>query len=454
MVADPTYDALIIGGGISGLVCAHRLRQLGHEVLVIEQRDRVGGVLDSEHIGGFLLEWGAHTVSRSVELERLIDELALRDQVVAPPPTVRNRFLALAGQDGTLRMQAAPRSLLGAVSTPLLSLRGKLRILGEVASRRAEVQDLSVSDFIERRFGREVLDAVVAPALNGIWAGDVDRLSAKYSLPRLWDAQTQRGSAIRGLLMPKKRAIKRPHGIFSFRAGMATLPLALAKRLTVELSTSVESITFDDGVAAQLRGPKGSRTVRSRTVVLATGGAATSRLMHTPQFSAVPYSSVGLLQLAFPESALTRSLDGFGVLVAPRYRRALLGGIFTSSLFPDRAPNGTHLVSCFVGGARHPELAAVTEPAVQDRVIGELSELLNAQGKPTVIGARTLLHAIPAFEVGHGAVRSEADALEARYPQLKLLGSWREGISVPDRTRLAEETAQKLHHQLGEPKRS
>lgn len=454
MVVDPIYDSLIVGGGIAGLVCAHRLRQLGRKVLVVEQHARIGGVLESERINGYLLEWGAHTVARSAELEQLIDELKLRDQMVTPPPAVRNRFLAIGDRNGGLRMQAAPLSLLGALRTPLLSLPGKLRVLREIAMQHREVDDLSVADFIERRFGRELLDAVIAPALNGIWAGDVERLSAKYSLPKLWEAQTERGSAIRGLLMRKRTTPKRPHGIFSFRGGMATLPLALATNLETALSTVVESLTFDDLVSAQLRGPDASRTVRSRTVVLATGGAASARLLAAPRLGAVPYSAVGLLQLAFSKSSVTEPLDGFGVLVAPKFQRALLGGIFTSSLFPERAPSDAHLVSCFVGGARHPELAEVTERAVQERVIREVRELLRATHSPTIVGARTIHSAIPAFEVGHGAVRSEADALESRYPQLKLLGSWREGISVPDRTRLAEATAQRIHLQLAEANRS
>ncbi len=452
MVEAEPIDALVVGAGISGLVCAFRLKQLGRKVIVVEQHSRAGGVLNSERLGGFLLEWGAHTVGRSHELERLIDELNLRSEVVAPPETVRNRFLTLPDVNGRLKLQAAPLSLAQALSTPLLSLSAKLRVLRDLFAVRPNTDDVTVAEFISQRFGKEVLESVVAPALNGVWAADVERLSAKYSLPRLWAAQERCGSALRGMMRRSPGTPKRLRGIFSFRQGMCSLPQALADSLRAELleAHTVRSLTFPEhGLpVAQLAGPRDDRVVTARTVVIAAGARETGALLGSDTIRTVPYSSVGLLQLAYPKSAIPHPLDGFGVLIAPKYGRALLGGIFTSSLFPERAPDGAHLISCFVGGARHPELAEVESPTVQQRVIGELGELLGATVQPTIVGARVMREAIPSFELGHGALRAEADQLERQIPSLKLLGSWREGISVPDRVRLAEAAAQAVNVSL------
>ena len=143
MVApDPQpLDALIIGGGVAGLVCAHRLKQLGRNIMLVESQAHVGGTLNSERVGEYLIEWGAHTSSRSSELELLIDELGLRAQFAATPPAVRNRFLVRPDAQNLLRLQAVPLSLREAVGTPLLSLRAKAKVVAEAFQRQIDEKD-------------------------------------------------------------------------------------------------------------------------------------------------------------------------------------------------------------------------------------------------------------------------------------------------------------------------
>ena len=284
MVApDPQpLDALIIGGGVAGLVCAHRLKQLGRNIMLVESQAHVGGTLNSERVGEYLIEWGAHTSSRSSELELLIDELGLRAQFAATPPAVRNRFLVRPDAQNLLRLQAVPLSLREAVGTPLLSLRAKAKVVAEAFQRQIDEKDCTVAQFIERRFGNEFLQTLIAPALNGVWAGDVERMSAKHSLPRLWEAQRHGGSVLRGMLLKPRSKTKPPRGIFSFRSGMKTLPFALANELgaTVLLSTRVDSIAQEAspgrGIAVQLTTPTGPKQIEARYVIIATSAEAVS----------------------------------------------------------------------------------------------------------------------------------------------------------------------------------
>src|SRR5712692_10578222 len=241
----PNHRAVIvIGAGISGLVCAYRLQTLGVDVLLIEKSDRVGGVIQSEQIDGYLIERGPNSSQGTEELLALVEELRLTDELVEGDPKAP-AYVYFGGKHHSV--PSGPGAFL---TSKLLSLPGKLRIFKEpfVPVRRADSEE-SVASFARRRIGREAAERMVAPFVSGIYAGDAEQLSVQAAFPRLANLETGYGGLFRGMFA-KAREARRAHKdasavwdktaptrrrLCSFRGGMAFLPATLASRLGEDL---------------------------------------------------------------------------------------------------------------------------------------------------------------------------------------------------------------------------
>ncbi|MFN8392150.1 MAG: protoporphyrinogen oxidase [Bdellovibrionota bacterium] len=433
-----TSDVIVVGAGIGGLALAYALEKGGLQVTVLEAGDAPGGAIRSERRDGFLLEWGANSVMPKHRIVDLAGELGLTDELVEADPAAKKRFVVV--RDPGLQLSAAPISLAQLVSTNIISGRAKLRLLLEpfVAGRCAE--DESVADFFERRFGPEFTQTI-STLLNGIWAGDINSMSMRSTLPAAWDLDRTRRSVILGLMFGK-RTRPRPGGpqrLFTFRDGMQTLPRRLLQKLQkseVVLGGAASRIELADG-SATVHTTSSSYT--ARVVCLATDSRNSAQLLAecVPQLSAlvqsVPYAPLGILHLAFAKRDVPQPLDGFGFLAPSGPELGILGAIFSSSLFPDRAPADTHLLTCFCGGATNPDLADVKAPETQRRISAEVVEILAARGAPKVVSATYLPRAVPNYPCGHFRLQQAVARVNAEHHSLKLLGNWCSGISVPDR---------------------
>src|SRR5438132_3764226 len=160
-------DVVVIGAGISGLVCAYRLKKLGLDVALVEKSGRVGGVIQSERIDGYLIERGPNSSQGTDELVALVDELGITDELVEGDPKAP-AYVYFGG-----RLHSVPSGPGAFIGSKLLSVPGKLRILKEpfVPVRRGDSEE-SVASFARRRLGREAAERMVAPFVSGIYAGD------------------------------------------------------------------------------------------------------------------------------------------------------------------------------------------------------------------------------------------------------------------------------------------
>ncbi|MDR1280138.1 MAG: protoporphyrinogen oxidase, partial [Opitutaceae bacterium] len=285
------HPVAIIGGGITGLVAAHRLAREGHAVRLFEATPRPGGLVRSERDGGWLSEAGPNSLlDTKPELAALLAELGLAEARQYAQPEAKKRFIVRRG-----RPVAAPSSPMSAVTTPLLSLRGKLRIFGDLFRRpRQRTEDLPLGEFVAQHFGRELADYAVDPLVSGIYAGDLQKLSARHAFPLLWELEQKYGSLIRGgIAAARARRAARTAAaatasarIFSFAEGLETIPAALAARLpsgSVEYGARV--VRVEPAAAAAAGGAweviwekGGRRTEQVAAVILALPGEALARL--------------------------------------------------------------------------------------------------------------------------------------------------------------------------------
>ncbi|HEY3203840.1 MAG TPA: protoporphyrinogen oxidase [Thermoanaerobaculia bacterium] len=426
--------SIVVGGGLSGLAAAHTLAKAGHEVLVLEASDRPGGVVRTERRDGFLLEAGPNTVRPTAELWRLIEELGLAGEVLLADAR-SPRYVDFGGE-----LHAVPMSPAGLLTTGLLSTAGKLRLLAEPFRRRRGTPEESVRDFFSRRLGPEVADRLVEPFVAGIFAGSAARLSMTAAFPRLALWEREHGSLLRGGLASRRKArtaTSVPKGLLTFRGGFQTLPEALAGSLgsAFRARVAVEALTLSGG---RWIVHTSGKSYPAKTVVVAAPAYRASMLLSSfaPEaaraLSQIPHPPLAVLHLAWPESALRRPLRGFGHLVVPDPRRRILGAVWTSALFPDRAPSGMVLLTVFLGGARDPGALDLSDEELSALAARDLAAERLAPGDPRLLMLTRWERAIPQYERGHeDRIRALARA-EAQWPGLRLLGNYRGGVSVAD----------------------
>jgi protoporphyrinogen/coproporphyrinogen III oxidase len=461
----------VIGAGITGLTAAFRLKRQGIPVTLYEGGGRVGGVIQSLRRDGYLAESGPNTIlETSPEIARLVREAGLQSRRLDANPSANRRYLVRGRQPIAL-----PESPPGFLATGLFSWKAKLSLLREpfVSARRDGVEE-SVADFVRRRLGSEFLDYAVDPLVAGVYAGDPTKLSVQQAFPKLAQLEARYGSLIKGQIfgarerrkcgdVAKDRAAK-----FSFDEGLQVLPDALWAQLgdAVRLNTSVTSLTqTDDGWRLGLRDGSGETTVEHGAVIYAGTAyrlaelvvklSANSGQPLTPalspsdgarvaegRVSAVPASFGALSEIRHPPVAsvvlgfrredVAHPCEGFGMLIPKVEGFRILGAIFSSSLFPNRAPAGHLTLTSYVGGERHPELVLKSPEELYALTREDLGVLLGVKGEPTFQHCTQYPKAIPQYNLGYGRYRELMTLIENQAPGLFLAGHYRDGISVGD----------------------
>jgi oxygen-dependent protoporphyrinogen oxidase len=449
------FDTVIIGAGISGLTTAYSLKQCGHNVLVLESSDHVGGVLQSVDADGFLLERGPNSLRGTHEFLDLVDELQLSNELITANPQAP----AYVYFDQALH--AVPMNPLALVKTKLLSTRAKLRLLREpfIAARR-EASEESLASFVRRRLGHEVLERLVAPFVSGVYAGDPERLSVQASFARLAELEASGGSIFSGALKAARaaRANKnkparslRPFRLCSFRDGLQTLTEALAQALGESLWTEarVRSLAqiSDFKFELVIERRSGISTVQTRSLVIATPAFAAAQLLQplAPELSAllaeIPYTTIAAVPLAYRVEQVARALDGFGFLAPRGQGLRTLGSIWNTSLFPHRAPDSFVLTNNFIGGETERDAILLSDDELTRIVHRDLQTVLGITGEPHRLPITRWQRAIPQYNLGHAARVATIEALLQERPGLRLAGNYLHGIALGDLIRQGKELA-------------
>lgn len=434
----------VIGAGLSGLAGAWRLGETGADVTVLEREQRLGGVIRSERHDGFLCEAGPNSMLlKSASAEAFLSDIGLADQILDANPVSDKRFLV---KDG--RVVAMPMSLMGGITTPLYSFGAKLRLLAEPFIKPAPAEmDESVAGFVTRRMGRQFLDYGIAALVSGIYAGDPERLSIRHAFPKVWNLEANYGSMIRGaigLARDRKRRGEQRYKsrMIAFDDGIETLTRRLADtaRANFRIGARLDSIARD-GDAWRLRWHDGDGASEQRfdRLVVSVPAYAFKTLPWQPEIAArlapLPephYPPLTTLVLGYRREQVRHPLDGFGVLIPLVERRRVLGAIFSTTIFPHRAPDGHVSLMIFLGGATMPDCAPADQAQAVKLATRELGDLLGLDGDPVFARATHWPVAIPQYDVGHGALLSSIDRLERELPGLYLCANYKGGPGLSD----------------------
>jgi oxygen-dependent protoporphyrinogen oxidase len=446
-------DVVIIGAGISGLACAYRLKKLGIDVVLLEQSSQVGGVMQSVRIDDFLIERGPNSAQGVPELLALVDELGITSELVEGNP----KAPAYVYFNGKLR--AVPMSPFSLVTSDLLSLGGKLRLLREpfIGKHNAQTQE-SVSDFITRRLGSEVAERLVAPFVSGIYAGDERQLSIQAAFPLMASLESGYGSLFRGGIAkmrearqakknsPPSNLPKRKRSI-SFRDGMQVLPQTLAAKLGDVLLTKCQEVSIADSPSQQNQGDRFAvnfkhsgieQQITCNHLVVATPAMIAANLITSVSqelkqlIEEIEYPPLAVIYMTYGKASIANPLNGFGFLAAPGEKLNVLGCIFSSSQFAGRAPQDKALLTIFMGGARNPELTQLSDDRLGAMAHAELKKILGIQSLPRVIGITRWARAIPQYNVGHVTRVKKIETLLRKIKGLHIIGNYLHGVSVGD----------------------
>jgi oxygen-dependent protoporphyrinogen oxidase len=460
-----TRRVAIVGGGIAGLAAALRLRELDAalDVVLLEASDRLGGVLKTTARDGWLIEHAADNFITNVPWAvDLCRRIGFEIELVPTDARYRRAYVIHRGRltpvpDGFALM--APARIWPVVTTPLLSLGGKLRLACELFQPPCRDDDESIESFVVRRLGRQAFERIVQPLVGGIYTGDPNKLSIVATLPRFREMERQHGSLIRAALRERagrKSADKSASGaryslFVAPRRGMASLVEAIAAKLppnSIKLSSPVNSI------ARTTDGKWRAGGEHYDAVVVATPAKTTAELLRETDAKLanllLHITSAGavVVSLGYRQDQIAKPIDGFGYVVPAVEKRQVLAVSFASMKYPDRAPAGCLLARVFIGGALQPELAALADDELQQLAERELCEIIGARGEPLVVQVSRWQGAMPQYHVGHLNLVAQIEARTASLAGLELAGNAYRGVGVPQCIHSGEAAAERVVEML------
>jgi oxygen-dependent protoporphyrinogen oxidase len=465
----------VVGGGISGLTAAHRLRTLlgpAAEVVVLEQRDRVGGVLRTVDLAGVPYDVGAEAfLWRRPEVRELLDELGLAGEVVHPAGA------AASVRAGGVTVPLPTGTLLG-VPTSAARLDGVLSAAGTAAARAerdrpidwATGGDVALGGLLRERFGDELADRLADPLLGGVYAGRVDALGLRATVPTLAaaldaGAPSVTAAADRATAPPpaspasvpgELRVPAQPPVFGALRGGYAVLVDALATGVDVRSSTTVRALNrLADGWRLVLGPDQGVLDVDA--VVLAVPAPAAARLLAEVVPTAaraageIQLASSVVVALAYRESDTTRLPVTSGVLVAAGEPVSIKAATHSSRKWPHLTASATDgLVRLRASLGRFGEEATlqVDDAELVARARADLATLAGITAAPVAVHVQRWGGGLPQYGVGHvDRVRAIDDAV-AGVPGLAVAGAALHGVGVPACVGTARAAAERVAERL------
>ncbi len=448
----------IIGGGISGLSLAYYLieKDPSADVLVFESEKRVGGKIWTEKTEGFLCEGGVNgfldNKPRTLELALKVKLAPLRSNDAS-----RKRFIYSDG-----RLHRLPESPPAFLSSNLLSIPGRLRVMAEMFVPGGAKDEESLADFARRRLGREAYEKLIDPMASGIYAGNPETLSLRSCFAKVYELEVKYGGLIRGMLRLQRERKKEgsqekvgagPGGtLTSFHQGMGELADTLKKFLGERMRTGYKAVSLEKkGKGYSVLFSDGSALGTDAVVIAAPAYSASEILRGVDArlaslIAGIPYPSLSVVCFGYKKSRIESSLDGFGYLIPSREKRRILGTLWDSSIFPNRAPEGYVLLRSMVGGARASALAMEDDTKIIDSVRAEIAEIMGIRATPDFVRVFRHEMAIPQYIIGHSERLKDIDSALSKHKSLYLAGNAYRGIGVND----CIENSWKLASAIGE----
>jgi len=447
----------IVGAGISGLATAKAIldKSPSTEIIIFEASDRVGGKVWTEKTKtGYLCEGGVNgfldKVPQTLDLCQQAGISALSAEAAA-----KKRYVYSRG-----KLHKLPEKPWEFITSDLLTVPGRLRVMYEILAGGTNNPDESLQEFATRRLGREAFERLIDPMASGVFAGDAQKLSLQSCFPKIHQVETEYGSLIRGLIKLQGKARREgsskqpgpgPGGtLTSFAEGMSALTDALASQLGSRIRTNKAIQSISRAANRYLLQTNDGGEYECDTLILASPAYSQARMLEeldsdlAKSLMGIPYPPLSVCCFGYKKQQVGKVLDGFGFLVPSKEKRAILGTLIDSNLFPGRAAKDAVLLRSMIGGARRPELALLPDDQLISQVQADLHDILGLKAAPEFIRIFRHKKAIPQYVVGHAERLVQIEEKLQAHPGLILTGNAFKGVSLNDCVVNAGKTAAAL----------
>ncbi|GAB4125007.1 MAG: protoporphyrinogen oxidase [Raineya sp.] len=433
---------VIVGAGISGLSLAYYLQKQNKPYLLLElesNKERPGGYMQSIREKEYLFELGPNSLLCDTDMLQLIEELALSPQVVEANKVSKNRYIFKQG-----RYQKLPTSPLSLILSSFFSWKTKLKIFREAKVSSKTFPEETLSEFFERRFGKEVVEYALDPFVSGIYAGNPQELLVAQTFPSLVEMEKQYGSILKGLKKNKSSERKKT---LSFKDGLQTLPRALAKQVKITYSQKgVEQVQKNRDGSWQVFTAEKNYQATQLVVATAAFQAAEWFRNSLPKFGEsllkVPYVPMIVVHTIYYKQDLNKALNGFGALHPSSENLFTLGHIWSSSVFSGRCKDNEVLFTSFIGGSKGYQKTLLEDHQIMAKVQKEIRELYGVDTLPVLQKITRWEKAIPQYDQYCLEALQQAENLEKE--NLFICANWKGGVSIADCIKKAKNLAKIL----------
>jgi protoporphyrinogen/coproporphyrinogen III oxidase len=466
---------VVVGGGVSGLAAAHRLRtRLGDDaaITVLESARVLGGKLAAVDLAGVRVDVGAEAfLARRPEAAERLTELGLADEIVHPSS-------ASSGiRAGGVNHAMPRRTVMGVPADPpavadLLSPTGRAALAAEDARGPLHWEgDDSVGGLVRARFGDEVAERLVDPLLGGVYSGRADALGVRATVPALAAALDRGASSLRAAAadaLPAAPPVSSPAHpaapapVFAtLRTGLADLPaaLAVAARAEVRLARTVTRLArTPDGWRVTAAGPAGEEVHDADAVVLAVPAPGLRRLLAdvapdaARAAAAIELASSAVVALAVPPATDLGARSG--VLIGSGERRPdgtpwTIKAVTVSSVkWPHLATDAALVLRASVGRFGDTESLNRDDDELVAAVRSDLAALLGLEAEPMETVVARWGGGLPQYGVGHGDRVAAIERAVAAVPGLAVAGAALHGVGVPACLATGDAAAEQVLAQL------
>lgn len=446
-------DIVIIGAGLTGLTSAYYLNKSHADFIVIEKREKVGGVIQTEKHNGYIVETGPNTgVVGQPEVAELFEDLGNKCEIDLPGKNVNKRFILKNN-----KWEPLPSGIWKGITTPLFTTGDKFRIIGEPFRSRGKDPNESLAQMVLRRMGKSFLDYAIDPFILGVYSGDPKILITRHAMPKLYKLEQEYGSFIggsikKGFKKKTEREMKATKKVFSVKGGLSELTNAIYKETGTEkfiLGSQNLQINYIEGkyITTLKDSEEKEITIKSNKLITTTGAFELDNFIKfldketLAPITSLKYANVVEVVMGF-ENWDGFNPEGFGGLIPFVENRDVLGVLFMSTLFMNRTPENGTLFTMFLGGMRKNHLFEKSESELQAIIEKEFMQLMKpSKFNPSLFKLYWHKGAIPQYGIESEDRFNKVKELENNYPGLIFGGNLKDGIGMADRIKQGKELA-------------